>query len=100
MSLEKVSKQPLLSTTKSFDNTKVLGSLTAEYAYTAKVPRDLTFKAGDVIEVLKVKDNVDWWLGTCHRRKGLFPINYMEKGKTLSKLKAERDSKISLNSFT
>lgn len=35
----------------------VLGVLMAEYDYTALSPKDLSFKKGDQISILKIKDN-------------------------------------------
>lgn len=56
---------------------QVVGTLTAEYAFDGEKSNDLSFKAGDEVKVLKVRDK-DWWLGmTPDGKKGLFPINYM-----------------------
>jgi len=41
-------------------------------------PNDLTFSAGEVIEIVK-EVNSDWWEGRARGRLGLFPSNYVEK---------------------
>jgi len=41
-------------------------------------PGDLTFYAGDVIEVI-AETNADWWTGRCNGSEGLFPSTYVEK---------------------
>ena len=78
-----------------------MGTLTAEYGFDGEKPKDLSFKAGDVIKVLKVREK-DWWLGMAQDgRRGFFPINYMRKCSQLTQMKQERNMrKKSLNSFT
>ncbi|THH21262.1 hypothetical protein EW146_g246 [Bondarzewia mesenterica] len=39
---------------------------------------DLSFRAGDVIEVV-AETNADWWTGKINGKQGLFPSNYVEK---------------------
>lgn len=39
---------------------------------------DLSFAAGDIIEIV-VETNADWWTGKNHGRQALFPSNYVEK---------------------
>ncbi|KXN91660.1 Unconventional myosin-Ie [Leucoagaricus sp. SymC.cos] len=41
-------------------------------------PRDLSFSADDIIDVLS-ETNGDWWEGRCNGRVGLFPSNHVEK---------------------
>ncbi|VDC06858.1 unnamed protein product [Peniophora sp. CBMAI 1063] len=41
-------------------------------------PNDLSFRAGDVIEIVD-ETNADWWTGRYNGREGLFPSNYVEK---------------------
>ncbi|ESK88797.1 hypothetical protein Moror_17131 [Moniliophthora roreri MCA 2997] len=41
-------------------------------------PNDLSFQAGDIIEVV-AETNQDWWTGRHNGREGLFPSNYVEK---------------------
>ena len=48
-------------------------------------PKDLSFKAGDSILVVKVREK-DWWLGQLNGLKGYFPINYMKNCTQLEKL--------------
>ncbi|KIK62595.1 hypothetical protein GYMLUDRAFT_42056 [Collybiopsis luxurians FD-317 M1] len=39
---------------------------------------DLSFEAGDIIEIVQ-ETNPDWWTGRHKGREGLFPSNYVEK---------------------
>ena len=41
-------------------------------------PNDLSFSAGEVIEIID-ETNADWWTGRCRGRQGLFPSNHVEK---------------------
>ncbi|KAH9018468.1 hypothetical protein EDB85DRAFT_2294492 [Lactarius pseudohatsudake] len=41
-------------------------------------PNDLSFRAGDVIEIV-AETNADWWTGKSNGKQGLFPSNYVEK---------------------
>jgi len=41
-------------------------------------PKDLTFAAGDTIEIIE-ETNADWWTGRVDGRQGLFPSTYVEK---------------------
>ncbi|CEP11464.1 hypothetical protein [Parasitella parasitica] len=39
---------------------------------------EISFKTGDVIEVIDEID-VGWWLGEIHQKRGIFPVNYTEE---------------------
>ncbi|RDB29455.1 Protein csh3 [Hypsizygus marmoreus] len=39
---------------------------------------DLSFSAGDIIEILE-ETNADWWMGKVNGRQALFPSSYVEK---------------------
>ncbi|KAL5526077.1 hypothetical protein ACEPAG_7415 [Sanghuangporus baumii] len=42
-------------------------------------PNDLSFRSGDIIEIIS-ETNADWWTGRLpNGRQGLFPSNYVEK---------------------
>ncbi|KAI6107915.1 SH3-domain-containing protein [Pisolithus sp. B1] len=41
-------------------------------------PNDLSFAAGETIEIVS-ETNEDWWLGRARGREALFPANYVEK---------------------
>ncbi|KIO15047.1 hypothetical protein M404DRAFT_991747 [Pisolithus tinctorius Marx 270] len=41
-------------------------------------PNDLSFAAGETIEIV-TETNEDWWLGRARGREALFPANYVEK---------------------
>ncbi|XP_064474241.1 intersectin-1-like isoform X11 [Ornithodoros turicata] len=47
----------------------------ALYSYQSQEPGDLSFAAGDIIEVQK-KDG-DWWTGALNGQAGIFPSNYV-----------------------
>ncbi|XP_028157205.1 intersectin-2 isoform X2 [Ostrinia furnacalis] len=54
----------------------------AAYPYTSAEPGDLTFEAGERIEVMR-RDG-DWWTGRIGIRTGIFPSNYVTKDTTSS----------------
>ncbi|KAG7451016.1 SH3-domain-containing protein [Guyanagaster necrorhizus] len=41
-------------------------------------PNDLSFRAGDIIEIVS-EANADWWTGRRNGVEGLFPSNYVER---------------------
>ncbi|KAH9958574.1 SH3 domain-containing protein [Russula dissimulans] len=41
-------------------------------------PNDLSFRTGDIIEVV-AETNSDWWTGKVNGKEGIFPSNYVEK---------------------
>ncbi|KIH88570.1 bar adaptor protein [Sporothrix brasiliensis 5110] len=52
---------------------------TALYDYAAAQDGDLSFSAGDVIEIVTRSDNVnEWWTGKLQGRQGQFPGNYVQ----------------------
>lgn len=62
--------------TKAADKSYV----TALYDYAAQSDGDLSFKAGDRIEVVqRTADTNDWWTGLINGMQGLFPANYVEQ---------------------
>lgn len=48
------------------------------YNEDGREPNDLSFAAGELIEVVLEK-NQDWWLGRVHGREALFPSNHVER---------------------
>lgn len=51
----------------------------ALYDYTAQAEGDLTFKAGDKIDVItRTDEENDWWTGKLNGVQGVFPGNYVE----------------------
>lgn len=48
------------------------------YNQNGQEPNDLSFSAGEVVEIID-ETNADWWTGKCRGRQGLFPSNYVEK---------------------
>jgi amphiphysin len=53
-------------------------TVTALYDYEAQAASDLSFSAGDVIEVvLRTNNENEWWNGRINGREGQFPGNYV-----------------------
>ena len=53
--------------------------VTALYDYAAQADGDLSFKAGDVIEVVSRTDDAnEWWTGKLNGVQGVFPGNYVQ----------------------
>jgi amphiphysin len=51
----------------------------ALYDFTAQAEGDLTFKAGDRIEIIKKGgDANEWWIGKLNGVQGQFPANYTQ----------------------
>jgi hypothetical protein len=48
------------------------------YNMDGQQPEDLSFSAGDIIEIV-TEINVDWWEGRVNGRQALFPSSYVEK---------------------
>ncbi|KAN0092811.1 SH3 domain containing protein [Tylopilus felleus] len=49
------------------------------WAWSSEDPNDLTFEAGEIIEIV-AETNADWWTGRSRSGKqGVFPSNYVEK---------------------
>jgi len=46
------------------------------WAFTAENPNEISFNAGDSIEILE--QNGDWWKGRVNGKEGLFPANYVK----------------------
>ena len=52
---------------------------TALYDFEAQADGDLSFAAGDVVEIVQRTGNAnEWWTGKVHGRTGQFPGNYVE----------------------
>ncbi|CAC5414422.1 SH3YL1 [Mytilus coruscus] len=52
---------------------------TALYSFQGQLPCDLSFKAGDIIQVVtQTTSDCDWWEGECHGNIGIFPSNYVK----------------------
>jgi len=56
----------------------VLPQVRCLYDYQAQDAEELSFSAGDVLNLMKKEDS-GWWLGEFHGRQGLFPNNYIEE---------------------
>ncbi|KAI1418639.1 BAR-domain-containing protein [Hypoxylon sp. FL1857] len=56
-------------------------TVTALYDYSAQAEGDISFRAGDVIEIVSRTQNAnEWWIGKCHGKQGQFPGNYVKVG--------------------
>ncbi|KAK3301392.1 BAR domain-containing protein [Chaetomium fimeti] len=54
-------------------------TVTALYDYAAQAEGDLSFRAGDVIEVVaRTQNGNEWWTGRVEGREGQFPGNYVQ----------------------
>ncbi|KAI5853931.1 BAR domain-containing protein [Tricharina praecox] len=52
---------------------------TALYDFEAQADGDLSFSAGDIIDIVKRTSNVnEWWTGKLHGKQGQFPGNYVK----------------------
>ncbi|RCI12429.1 hypothetical protein L249_0989 [Ophiocordyceps polyrhachis-furcata BCC 54312] len=53
-------------------------TVTALYDFSAQTEGDLSFRAGDVIEIVQRTDNEnEWWTGRLQGKQGQFPGNYV-----------------------
>ncbi|KAK7423623.1 BAR adaptor protein Hob1 [Neonectria magnoliae] len=53
--------------------------VTALYDYAAQAEGDLSFRAGDVIEIVtRTQNENEWWQGKLQGRQGQFPGNYVQ----------------------
>ncbi|OAQ70646.1 reduced viability upon starvation protein [Pochonia chlamydosporia 170] len=56
-------------------------TVTALYDYAAQADGDLSFRAGDVIEIVnRTQNENEWWTGRLNGKEGQFPGNYVELG--------------------
>ncbi|KAK3499027.1 BAR domain-containing protein [Neurospora hispaniola] len=50
-------------------------TVTALYDYSAQAEGDLSFRAGDVIEIVtRTANENEWWIGKLHGKQGQFPV--------------------------
>lgn len=58
--------------------TPLVETVTALYDYSAQADGDLSFRTGDVIEVvLRTQNENEWWTGRLQGKEGQFPGNYV-----------------------
>ncbi|KAH8671011.1 BAR domain-containing protein [Xylariales sp. PMI_506] len=56
-------------------------TVTALYDYSAQAEGDLSFRAGDVITIVKrTPSENEWWIGKLNGKQGQFPGNYVKLG--------------------
>ncbi|KAI0024176.1 BAR domain-containing protein [Xylariomycetidae sp. FL0641] len=64
-----------------FSATPNVETVTALYDYSAQAEGDLSFRAGEVIEIVsRTQNENEWWTGKIHGRTGQFPGNYVKLG--------------------
>ncbi|KAG8999876.1 hypothetical protein FRB94_005869 [Tulasnella sp. JGI-2019a] len=64
---------------KPAPSAKPVEYVTALYDYEAQAEGDLSFKAGDKIELVEKSDSAeDWWTGKLRGQQGVFPGNYVQ----------------------
>ncbi|KAG6055137.1 hypothetical protein E4U17_003191 [Claviceps sp. LM77 group G4] len=57
----------------------VAETVTALYDYSAQADGDLSFRAGDVIEIVsRTQNENEWWIGRLNGKEGQFPGNYVQ----------------------
>ncbi|KAH9502336.1 hypothetical protein Btru_073485 [Bulinus truncatus] len=56
---------------------QIQGKAKAVYNFTAQNPRELSFRKGDILYLLRQIDK-NWFEGEHHGRSGIFPVNYVE----------------------
>jgi len=55
--------------------------VTALYDFDAQAEGDLSFRTGDVIEIIsRTQNDNEWWTGKIDGRSGQFPGNYVQLG--------------------
>jgi len=64
---------------KALAGTHLAETVTALYDYEAQAEGDLSFSAGESIEIVSRTQNVnEWWIGKIGSRQGQFPGNYVQ----------------------
>ncbi|KAG7129467.1 Regulator of cytoskeleton and endocytosis like protein [Verticillium longisporum] len=62
-----------------FSAVPVAETVTALYDYDAQAEGDLSFRTGDVIEIItRTKNENEWWTGKLNGKQGQFPGNYVQ----------------------
>ena len=51
----------------------------ATTSFTAQDVNDLSFRVGDVIEIIEGSNNVTWWIGVCDGISGRFPADCVSR---------------------
>ncbi|KAJ9156135.1 BAR domain-containing protein [Pleurostoma richardsiae] len=61
-----------------FSGAPAAETVTALYDYSAQAEGDLSFRAGDIIEIVtRTQNENEWWVGKLHGKSGQFPGNYV-----------------------
>jgi amphiphysin len=62
-------------------NAPQVETVTALYDFAAQADGDLSFRAGDVIEIVhRTQNENEWWTGKLQGKEGQFPGNYVQHG--------------------
>jgi len=67
------------TTTTKQTTTKKSTKRKALYDYSAQEENELTFKEGDLINLVEVYEDSDWWKGELNGKIGIFPSNFTEE---------------------
>ncbi|GFO23499.1 sorbin and sh3 domain-containing protein 1 [Plakobranchus ocellatus] len=67
---------------------QIQGKAKATFSFTAQNPRELSFRKGDTLYLLRQVDK-NWFEGEHHGRAGIFPVNYVE---VLTSIEAARSA--------
>lgn len=54
---------------------------TAKHDFNATAEDELSFRRGDVLKVLNMEDDINWYRAETEGREGLIPSNYIEMRK-------------------
>lgn len=75
-----ISPAPVQSVVNNNTGLRVSPKLEARaiWDWTSEDPNDLSFRAGDIIEIVQ-ETNADWWTGNSKGKQGLFPATYVER---------------------
>ncbi|KXJ91065.1 BAR domain-containing protein [Microdochium bolleyi] len=66
---------------KALAGKSAVETVTALYDYSAQAEGDLSFRAGDVIEIVsRTQNDNEWWNGKLNGQTGQFPGNYVRVG--------------------
>lgn len=71
--------QPSGSPNSSQTNNHVITRVQAMFDFVGREEDELSFKVGDIINVLEYSDVDDWWRGTLGKNSGIFPSNYVQE---------------------
>jgi len=57
---------------------KEIGKAVGLFDFVSSEAEDLSFKKGEIIQIIKKDEDSEWWTGRIGVRQGIFPSNYTE----------------------